>query len=700
MKPVLGSLYERIRIHIETQRASATLLKLQNSGNDMYKTHNPSSFCSADSEEDDLLQFLKDVQQTSQQASALLDDLFFTSQSVHNMELRYLQHLAGTLALHHQNRINNEEAVAILTHILNKIELLLQEEVHHETEVTIKQQQLTVSSSSMKSTSCASSVSSWSSASNSVLSNDDTVDTAATAVTFGFSGAEGGLSSSPSANSGISVLVQKIEQALEKLRVCYRKQQQEKLMNGNNKRNPPISAAEEELARQRERSAHLVMELERSRSQRNLLMKDEKTIVCLKSQLQQEAKQRQSLIERIASLEALVNTSAAENTEQSKKMKEAAEEQIRKHKQEIEQQRERVAQLELHYQEKQKELTAVTDKYAAEKHTWTLTEQLILKKCNIVFDNDNESSSTDYKEAVTKLVDRYMAERQKVKSLNQQQKAVASKKEAEEKKAATAELEKQALLEEKQKIEHMKRLIEEEKDDIKSQRASLMKEKEFLKQSKQQIEKEKQRLHAERRTFEEEKLKFEMHKKVSVTANVDDNAGVMSKADSVKQLEELREAFRQAQHIYTTRESAFMLQSASTEAELERLLKEYDRLTRNIVDFNTERKKFEDEIEGLHKEKLQLEKQIADQQVLTIKESSLRKEFRELMSTVKDTHTEAVLKELGKQRQLEQELKDVKADAEMKRWDQVNVGVQTSFDFASTMMPFHSSTLLGNERSE
>ncbi|KAG0745917.1 hypothetical protein G6F57_002692 [Rhizopus arrhizus] len=147
----------------------------------------------------------------------------------------------------------------------------------------------------------------------------------------------------------------------------------------------------------------------------------------------------------------------------------------------------------------------------------------------------------------------------------------------------------------------------------------------------------------------------------------------------------LQRELEEVKRIYLTRESGFLLQSASIEAELEKILKEYDRLTRNIMDFNNERKNLEYEIDKLKQEKYLLQHQLFDQKARSLDDGQgqthvLRKEFRQLMQHVKEKHLSELLEETESKKKLEQELRNLKAEVEMKRWDRVHTAVQTHFD--------------------
>jgi chromosome segregation ATPase len=139
-----------------------------------------------------------------------------------------------------------------------------------------------------------------------------------------------------------------------------------------------------------------------------------------------------------------------------------------------------------------------------------------------------------------------------------------------------------------------------------------------------------------------------------------------------------------AQQQFTHRESGYLLQSASVEAELEQILKEYDRLTRHIVDFNAERKKYEAQISDMQQHQHRLDQQLADLKVQCLGDSqgttmTLRKEFRQLMAQTKTDHQQQLETEQQLRLVMEQERRDEKQEWERLRWDRVNVSVQTHF---------------------
>ncbi|CAO3598093.1 unnamed protein product [Absidia cylindrospora] len=156
--------------------------------------------------------------------------------------------------------------------------------------------------------------------------------------------------------------------------------------------------------------------------------------------------------------------------------------------------------------------------------------------------------------------------------------------------------------------------------------------------------------------------------------------------DWKKKYLDLEDRLEKAQQQFTHRESGYLLQSASLEAELEQILKEYDRLTRHIMDFNSERKKYEEQISDMTQHQHRLDQQLADLQVLVLgmndsqgTTKAVRMEFRQLMAQTKATHQQQLDKELQLRSTLEQERRDEKQEQERLRWDRVNVSVQTHF---------------------
>lgn len=553
---MVDTLYSRIRVQTDTQRAVATVFKLDQSS---------------------MTDFIQDVCQSSQQTALLVDEFYFTSQSAHRMETNYLQHLAATLATEIQSKqyLPQEDIHLVLTKILVKLEATFN---HYDD--SMDQQHVSTLASTSTSTSTSSSTSSSSSSTSSFstyssgFTQTNSIDTLSST-----------LYKTTTTSDTATTLYKKIDNSIEKL--SHQLKQKQELLRVLEIQ----SNTHEELARQRERSANIVLELERSRSKRQLISKkQEEDLIMLRDQLMQETLRRQSLQDRVTSLEHTLKSKETElNKLKNQQLVVKKEEihnschlQIKQLQQELKDKEEKEEEKEdkkenLSLQQKinaveqrNAQLQQIIKDYSEKEHIRTCQEKNILDQCQNVMN----TKCTNCEKAVASTI---------------------------------------AHLTERQQVHQIINNIPSDNNQLQQQIFQLQKE------------------------------------------------------------------FNQAKHTFTTRESAFILQSASTEAELERILKEYDRLTRNIVDFNNERKKLEDEISVLHQDKQLLEKRVCDDKVSTIKESSLRKEFRSLMASVKDKHTKAILQELEKQRRLEQELRDIKSDIETKRWEKVDVAVQTHY---------------------
>lgn len=553
---MVNALYDRIRVQTDTQRAVTTAFKLDQSS---------------------MADFIQDICQSSQQITLLVDEFYFTSQSAHRTEATYLQHLAATLATAIQSKqyLPQEDIHRALTKIFVKLEATFNhydDNVHQQHVSTFSSSSSSSSSSSTSSTSSFSTSSSGFTQTNSINTSSSTLYTATTTTT-----------TSDTANT----LHQKIDNTIEKLsRQLKQKQELLRVMEIQ-------SNTHEELARQRERSASLVLELERSRSKRQLIAKNqEKDMTMLRDQLMQETLRRQSLQDRVTSLEHTLKS-------------------------------------------KESELNKLKN------------QPLVIKK-----EETHDSCQFQIKQLQQELKDKEKKEE-----------------EEEEKKKENLSLQQKTNAVEQRGVE-LQQII---KDYSEKERIRTFQEKNILDQCQNVMNIEY--TSCEKAVASTIAYLTERQQAHHIITNVPTSDSKQLQ----QQMLQLQKEFNQAKHTFTTRESAFILQSASTEAELERILKEYDRLTRNIVDFNNERKKFEEEISVLHQDKQLLEKRVCDDKVSTIKESSLRKEFRSLMASVKDKHKKAILQELEKQRQLEQELRDIKSDSEIKRWEKVDVAVQTHY---------------------
>ncbi|KAG2187074.1 hypothetical protein INT44_003302 [Umbelopsis vinacea] len=155
-----------------------------------------------------------------------------------------------------------------------------------------------------------------------------------------------------------------------------------------------------------------------------------------------------------------------------------------------------------------------------------------------------------------------------------------------------------------------------------------------------------------------------------------------------KQLRDTQEGLLTAQSQFTVRESALLLQSSSIEADFEAIFKEYERLTRNITDFASERQAYDERIHDLLQYKNRIQTELADEKVRSLKmgnesnsTQTLRREFRKLMSDVKAEHQRELAQAEDHRKKLESTLKNIRREEEKLRWEKQSRGVQTNFVF-------------------
>ncbi|KAG0167869.1 hypothetical protein DFQ28_002734 [Apophysomyces sp. BC1034] len=138
------------------------------------------------------------------------------------------------------------------------------------------------------------------------------------------------------------------------------------------------------------------------------------------------------------------------------------------------------------------------------------------------------------------------------------------------------------------------------------------------------------------------------------------------------------------QRALSAREAAWMEKTDSLETNLEGMLKEFDRLTSTVMDLEMERPNYERRIDQLVKTNQHLEAELVNERVNHLGNSSdtpttasLRKEFRALISDLKDEKQRLLAKEASEKKQLENIIKDMKHERDMARYDRINKGVQT-----------------------
>ena len=154
----------------------------------------------------------------------------------------------------------------------------------------------------------------------------------------------------------------------------------------------------------------------------------------------------------------------------------------------------------------------------------------------------------------------------------------------------------------------------------------------------------------------------------------------------ISQLEaELQHRIRPGAEFYE-REAAWIEQSAAMEANFEGILKEFDRLTGTAMEFENDRANYERRIELLTREVKQLEGRLLEERAKNVRlgktkdnttTASLRKEFKKMISDIQIEHQRALETEAQEKKKLEKQLKDLKHEREMSRYERINKGVQT-----------------------
>lgn len=130
--------------------------------------------------------------------------------------------------------------------------------------------------------------------------------------------------------------------------------------------------------------------------------------------------------------------------------------------------------------------------------------------------------------------------------------------------------------------------------------------------------------------------------------------------------------------------------------EYDGMLKEFDRLTRNFTDFESEKQKFEKKIAEAREENAKLQEQVHDlrtEQMSNLGNSgnniggssgndggttALRKEFRKMLMDVRQEYAVQLEKEVQEKNKIESQLRGLKRERDMEAYRKVNVGIQTS----------------------
>ncbi|CAG8744442.1 15710_t:CDS:1, partial [Funneliformis caledonium] len=154
------------------------------------------------------------------------------------------------------------------------------------------------------------------------------------------------------------------------------------------------------------------------------------------------------------------------------------------------------------------------------------------------------------------------------------------------------------------------------------------------------------------------------------------------------QLKQTKNTLEKAQMAFSEREEALEKRSEIMQAELDGILKEFDRLTRNFLDFDGERQKLENSLDKLQKKCENLENELADEKIKNLgmeagneptTTATLRKEFRKMMAESKDEQQKALHREMEEKKKLENAVRNLKREREAEKWEKTNKGTQTRF---------------------
>lgn len=164
-------------------------------------------------------------------------------------------------------------------------------------------------------------------------------------------------------------------------------------------------------------------------------------------------------------------------------------------------------------------------------------------------------------------------------------------------------------------------------------------------------------------------------------------AQLRAAAAAPPQLKMDRTALEKLQVAFSEKEAAWIESSTAMEANFEGILKEFDRLTGTAMEFEADKQKYERRIEQLTQEVRMLESSLNAEKQKNLGQAndtpttaSLRKEFRKMITDMKADHQRTLDREIEEKKRLEKQLKDLKHEREMSRYERTNKGVQTLFN--------------------
>ncbi|CAG8453877.1 15014_t:CDS:2 [Acaulospora colombiana] len=155
------------------------------------------------------------------------------------------------------------------------------------------------------------------------------------------------------------------------------------------------------------------------------------------------------------------------------------------------------------------------------------------------------------------------------------------------------------------------------------------------------------------------------------------------------QVKKLKESLAEAQKQFSMREESMEKRSEIMQNELDGILREFDRLTKNFIDFDTERQKLQAHIDELQLKCEKLENELADEKIKHLGMDTanseptttvtLRKEFRKMMADLRSDNQKLLHREIDEKKKLEAAVRNLKREREAEKWERVNKGTQTRF---------------------
>ncbi|CAG8461204.1 9122_t:CDS:2 [Dentiscutata heterogama] len=160
-----------------------------------------------------------------------------------------------------------------------------------------------------------------------------------------------------------------------------------------------------------------------------------------------------------------------------------------------------------------------------------------------------------------------------------------------------------------------------------------------------------------------------------------------TKSKLEQEVRKLKESIVIVQKQFSEREDALEKRSETNQNELDGVLREFDRLTRNFIDFDTERHKLQNNIDQLQSKCEALENELADEKIKhlgmdgnePVTTATLRKEFRKMMADSREEQTKLLRRETDERKKLEATVRNLKREKEAVKWEKVNKGTQTKF---------------------